>query len=58
MKILRFVLPFLFVRNWYDGVWEFSRARALIFGALIFLVSIAILIAYMLQSPVIYSNNI
>ncbi len=58
MKIVRFVLPFLFVRNWYDGSWEFSRARFFLFGALVILVLTALGVAYMLQSPVVYIKTV
>jgi len=58
MKIIRFVLPFLFVRNWYDGSWELSRARIIIFSALMFLVMLSAIIAYMLQAPVIYTRHL
>lgn len=56
MQILRFVLPFLFVRNWYDGSWELSRARLLIFGAGCGLILLSLLLAYVLQAPVVYTT--
>lgn len=55
MKILRFVFPFLFVRNWHDGSWELSRARIFIFGALALLCILGIALAYYLQNPVVYT---
>ena len=58
MKIIRFVLPFLFVRNWYDGSWELSRARIIIFSALMLLVLLSAVIAYVLQAPVIYIRHL
>ena len=58
MKIIRFVLPFLFVRNWYDGSWELSRARIIIFSALMLLVLLSAVIAYVLQAPVIYTRHL
>ncbi len=57
MKIIRFILPFLFVRNWYDGSWELSRARIIIFSALGLLVILSVIIAYMLQAPVMYTSH-
>jgi len=54
MKIVRFIFPFLFVRNWYDGAWEFSRMRFIIFGSAFLLVCLGIIVAYLLQSPVEY----
>jgi hypothetical protein len=58
MKIIRFVVPFLFVRNWYDGSWELSRARMIIFFALAVLVVLSVVIAHMLQTPVVYTRTI
>lgn len=58
MKYIRFVFPFLFVRNWYDGSWELSRARVFIFSALGFLILLSLVIAYVLQAPVVYIKNI
>lgn len=58
MKYIRFVFPFLFVRNWYDGSWEPSRARIILFSALLFLICISVAIAYILQAPVIYIKTL
>lgn len=58
MKFIRFVLPFLFVRNWHDGSWELSRARLILFGLIFTLLAFGILIAYQLQAPVVYSVDI
>lgn len=57
MDIIRFVLPFLFVRNWHTGVWELSRSRLSIFIGGILLVMLALGIAYFLQSPVVYTTQ-
>lgn len=54
MSILRFILPFLFVRNWYTGEWEISRMRCILFGTLALFVILGIIIAYILQMPVTY----
>ena len=54
MAVLRFVLPFLFVRNWHNGVWEFSRARFVLFIIGISLLVAGVIIAYILQTPVVY----
>ncbi len=54
MNIIRFVLPFLFVRNWHDGSWEFSRARGILFGIFLLFGILGVSIAYFLQSPVVY----
>lgn len=55
MQLIRFILPFLFVRNWYSGSWEFSRARFVLFMVGVFFVCAGILIAYYLQTPVTYN---
>lgn len=57
-EILRFVFPFLFVRNWYNGMWEVSPARCIIFGACVFFLLLGIVIVYFLQAPVVYTNPI
>ena len=55
MRLLRFILPFLFVRNWYDGSWEFSKSRFLMFVSGVVILGIVIVLAFLLQSPVMYS---
>ncbi len=57
MNIVRFVFPFLFVRNWQNGLWEFSRARFVLSLLFLSLLIMGILIAYTLQSPVRYSAS-
>jgi hypothetical protein len=56
MKLIRFVLPFLFVRNWHDGSWELSRARSILFFASLILLTVGTTIAYILQLPVVYTS--
>jgi len=55
MKFFRFVLPFLFYRNWYNGQWELSKHRLLIFSVAVAIVCLGVLTAYIMQMPVIYS---
>ncbi len=55
MNILRFIFPFLFVRNWHDGHWELSRVRCVFFIVLMLFLSIGFGIAYMLHLPVLYT---
>ncbi len=57
MQFVRFILPFLFVRNWHDGSWEFSRARGILFGILLIFCILGVSIAYLLQSPVVYTSS-
>jgi hypothetical protein len=54
MKFVRFVFPFLFVRNWHSGSWEVSIARLVMFGGFLLLWLLGFFIAYMLQAPVVY----
>lgn len=56
MKLVRFVLPFLFTRNWYNGEWEVSKPRLVLFAAAAGLFGIGVLIAVVLQSPVVYTS--
>jgi hypothetical protein len=58
MELLRFVLPFLFVRNWHDGSWEISHTRAVLFGAIALIILVGTIIAYILQSPVVYTSSV
>jgi hypothetical protein len=58
MRITRFVLPFLFVRNWHDGSWELSRARMILFTAFLILMFFGLIIAYTLQSPIVYTSSL
>ena len=57
MKIIRFILPFLFARNWHDGAWEFSRARFILFLVCVFLLLLGFGIMYALHSPVTYFHS-
>lgn len=56
MRIFRFILPFLFERNWHTGAWELSRVRLIIFCAGIALCLLGLFVAYMLQAPVVYTT--
>lgn len=58
MRILRFVVPFIFVRNWHDGSWELSRARLLLVSLTVFIVLVGAIIAYILQAPVVYESSL
>lgn len=54
MNVIRFIFPFLFVRNWFDGSWEFSRARLILFSVTILLCLVGLFIVSVLQAPVVY----
>jgi len=58
MRFLRFVFPFLFVRNWHEGNYEISRDRLVLFLVAIGFVLLGILIIAFLQSPVEYAANV
>lgn len=58
MKIIRFIFPFLFVRNWYDGNIELSRTRLVFFGIFLCMLSLGIAVVYYLQAPMVYSAPI
>jgi hypothetical protein len=57
MKIVRFIVPFLFVRNWHDGSWELSPARFVLFLLTIGIMGIGLIVAYLLQAPVVYTST-
>lgn len=57
MHVIRFVFPFLFVRNWYDGSWQLSRARLFLSLMGVLILGIGISIAYILQAPVEYMST-
>lgn len=57
MKIIRFILPFLFVRNWHNGTWELSRARLIAFTTALFFVGVLLVGALYLQAPVEFSSE-
>lgn len=56
MNILRFILPFLFVRNWYDGSFELSRSRLVFFLVFVCMVLVSVGIVRYLQAPIVYSS--
>ena len=56
MKLLRFLFPFLFTRNWHTGQHEVSRPRAILFCGAVTLIVLGLVIAFLLQLPVEYQN--
>lgn len=56
MKFIRFIFSFLYVRNWYTGQPELSRARMVSFACFITFVLVGFGIAMALQTPVIYQQ--
>lgn len=58
ITFFRFIIPFLFVRNWYTGQWEFSRARG-IFALLVFLfVLVGVVVLIQLEAPLEYRGQL
>lgn len=55
MKLIQFIFPFLFVRNWHNGARELSRSRSVLFFGFLALLGLGFLAAYLLQAPVQYS---
>ncbi len=58
MRFLRFIFPFLFVRNWHEGTYEVSRDRLVLFLAAIGFILLGLLIITFLQSPVEYAQSV
>lgn len=58
MEIIRFVFSFLFVRDWHTGQMELSRPRLVLFSVMVFIILLGILIALLLQAPVMYSRTL
>lgn len=56
MGLLRFILPFLYTRDWYTGVYELSRPRVVLFCSMLFLVLLGIVIVAFLQAPIEYTR--
>ncbi len=54
LRIVRFIFPFLFVRNWHDGHWEVSYARLGVFVAGIIFIILGIILMYSMQAPAVY----
>ncbi len=54
MDFWQYVFSFLYVRNWHTGELELSRPRVAIFSAGLFLLMLGLLMATILQAPVIY----
>ena len=54
MSFFRFILSFLYIRNWHNGKMELSRPRLMVFGAFILLITLAMLMIAFLQIPIEY----
>jgi hypothetical protein len=57
MLLLRFILPFLFVRNWYSGAYELSRSRCILFGLFVALCVGALYALVLMHEPVVYQGT-
>lgn len=54
MSVLRFIFPFLYARDWHTGRVELSRPRMVLFAGMCFIVILGVLMAAILQAPVLY----
>jgi len=54
MSLFKFIFPFLYARDWHTGHSELSRPRMVLFAAMLFIVFLGILMATILQAPVLY----
>ena len=54
MSFFRFILSFLYIRNWHNGKMELSRPRLMVFGAFVLLITLAMLMIAFLQIPIEY----
>lgn len=52
--LLRKVLPFLYIRNWYTGQFEFSRTRTFVYATCVSIVIVLVLLVWWLGQPVVY----
>jgi len=55
MTFFKFLFPFLYARNWHNGDLELSRPRVALFTAMLFIILLGILMASILQSPIVYT---
>ena len=56
MKLIIFIFPFLFVRNWHSGELELSRPRVIMFLGMVTFIILGLIIAGVLQSPIEYTR--
>ena len=55
MNLYKFIFPFLYTRDWHTGNLELSRPRVALFSAMLFIVILGVLMASILQTPILYS---
>ncbi len=55
-KIIEFLFPFLFERNWHTGEHEYVRERVVLFCGAVAFILIGLLIVAFLQAPVLYET--
>lgn len=58
MQLLKFLFPFLFVRNWHSGEEEISRPRMFAFCTAVGFILIGVIAIAILQMPVEYTQGI
>lgn len=55
--MFQFIFSFLYTRDWYSGKKELSLPRVSLFCAMLFIVLLGIVIASVLQAPVVYVGS-
>jgi hypothetical protein len=55
-RLIQFLFPFLFVRDWHSGKQEVSRLRAFVFCVAVGFIVISIGAIAFLQAPVSYNQ--
>lgn len=58
MNVFRFLFPYLYTRNWHTGESELSRPRVVLFCAMLALIFLGLIIAFILQTPVTYNVEV
>jgi hypothetical protein len=56
MSFFQFVFSFLYTRNWYTGELELSHPRVALFSCMLFLILLGVVMASILQAPVVYTT--
>jgi len=58
MIFFKFIFPFLYSRNWHTGNLELSHPRVALFSAMLFIIFLGVLMASILQSPIVYTTGV
>lgn len=55
MRLVRFLFPFLFIRNWQTGEVQLSRPRVMLFCTAAACIVFALVVIAILQVPIEYT---